>query len=216
MKNNIPFSKEKQLVQTKEQAKIALNILVQNSQGEDLELGLFRLRDQLNNPRLTELLDNYPDLIQEYDLEKLLSGKIEIEDASKRDVKTAGLMSCILLLIHFYFDDKSNNSVESKSVTDEVDNFNSAQYIINSTTSEKCINELFVLILSIVGIDYFDKYKEKMKDPDFVLKQIVGFDNDPEMDEHIDIMVWFALVRLFIEAIFIYYDSGFESKNLQL
>lgn len=97
-----------------------------------------------------------------------------------------------------------------------MDNFNSAQYIINSTTSEKCINELFLLILSIVGIDYFEKYQEKMKDPDFVLKQTVGFDNDPEMDEHIDIMVWFALVRLFIEAIFIYYDSGFESKNVQL
>ncbi|MGI9651433.1 hypothetical protein [Chryseobacterium sp. RLHN22] len=216
MKNNKPFSKEKQLVQTKEQAEIALNILVQNSQGEDLELGLFRLRDQLNNPRLTELLDSYPDLIQKYELEKLLSGKIEIKNASWQDIKTAGLMSCILLLIHFYFDEKSNNSVESKSAIDKVDNFNSAQYIINSTTSEKCINELFLLILSIVGIDYFEKYQEKMKDPDFVLKQTIGFDNDPEMDEHIDMMVWFALVRLFIEAIFIYYDSSFESKNVQL
>ncbi|AZA88166.1 hypothetical protein EG349_15870 [Chryseobacterium shandongense] len=216
MKNNTSFSKEKQLVHTKEQAKIALNILVQNSQGEDLELGLFRLRDQLNNPRLTELLDSYPDLIQKYELGKLLSGKIEIKDASRQDIKTAGLMSCILLLIHFYFDDKSNNSVKSKSVIDEVDNFNSAQYIINSTTSEKCINELFLLILSVVGIDYFEKYQEKMKDPDFVLKHTIGFDNDPEMDEHIDMMVWFALARLFIEAIFIYYETGFESKNLQL
>lgn len=86
MKNNTSFSKEKQLVHTKEQAKIALNILVQNSQGEDLELGLFRLRDQLNNPRLTELLDSYPDLIQKYELGKLLSGKIELKDASRQDI----------------------------------------------------------------------------------------------------------------------------------
>lgn len=216
MKDKKNFSKDNQLVKTREQAEIALGILVQNSQGEDLKLGLFRLRDQLNNPRLTELLDSYPDLIQEYELEKLLSGAIEIEDASSRDVKKAGLLSCILLLIHFYFEDKSNNSVESKSAIDKVDNFNSAQYIINSTTSEKCINELFLLILSIVGINYIEKYQEKMKDPDFVLKQTIGFDNDLEMDEHIDMMVWFALVRLFIESIFIYYDSGFESKNLQL
>ncbi|AZA77796.1 hypothetical protein EG359_10305 [Chryseobacterium joostei] len=214
MKNNTSFSKEKQLVHTKEQAKIALNILVQNSQGEDLELGLFRLRDQLNNPRLTELLDSYPDLIQKYELGKLLSGKIEIKDASRQDIKTAGLMSCILLLIHFYFAKDKDNLRRSEN--DELKHFDSIKYILNSITSEKCINELFILILSIVGIDYFEKYQEKIKDPDFVLKQTIGFDNDPEMDEHIDMMVWFALVRLFIEAIFIYYDSGFESKNVQL
>ncbi|PWN61708.1 hypothetical protein [Chryseobacterium viscerum] len=216
MKKNTPFSKEKQLVQTREQAEIALSILVQNSQGVDLELGIFCLRDQLNNPRLTELLDSYPDLIQEYELEKLLSGKIEIKDASRRDVKTAGLLSCILLLIHFYFDDKSNHLVESKSESDELDNFNSTQYIINAITSEKCINELFLIILSVVGIDYFEKYQEKMKDPDFVLKHTLGFDSDPEMGVHIDMMVWFALVRLFIESIFIYYDSDYETKNDQL
>lgn len=214
MKNYTPFSKEKQLVQTREQAEIALNILVQNSQGEDLELGIFRLLDQLNNPRLTELLDSYPDLIQKYELEKLLSGKIEIKDASRKDIKTAGLLSCLLLLIHFYFDNDKGNL--SKCKLNDVTRFDSINYIMKAITSEECINELFLVILSIVGIDYFKKYQENMKDPDFVLKQTLGFENDPEMDEHIDIMVWFALVRLFIEAIFIYYDSGFESKNDQL
>ncbi|MEN4759164.1 hypothetical protein ABEG63_02385 [Chryseobacterium sp. C39-AII1] len=214
MKTNTPFTKEKQLVHTKEQAEIALNILVQNSQGQDLELGIFRLLDQLNNPRLTELLDSYPDLIQEYELEKLLSGKIEVKDASRQDVKTAGLLSCLLLLIHFYFDKDQGNL--NKCNVDDVSQFDSINYIMNAISSEECISELFLLILSIVGIDYFKKYQEKMKDPDFVLKQTVGFDNDPEMNEHIDMMVWFALVRLFIEAIFIYYDSGFESKNIQL
>ena len=212
MKKNTPFSKEKQLVQTREQAKIALSILVQNSQGEGLELGIFYLRDQLNNPRLTELLDSYPDLIQEYELQKLLSGKIEIKDASRRDVKTAGLLSCLLLLIHFYFD-KGNLS---KCKFDDVTQFDSMNYIMNAITSEECINELFLLILSIVGIDYFKEYQENMKDPDFVLKQTLGFDSDPEMGVHIDMMVWFALVRLFIEAIFIYYDSDYETKNDQL
>lgn len=214
MTKNTPFSKERQLVQTKEQAEIALSILVQNSQGEDLELGIFCLRDQLNNPRLTELLDSYPDLIQEYELEKLLSGKIEIKDASIQDVTTAGLLSCLLLLIHFYFDKNEGNL--SRSETDELNNFDSIKYILNAITSEECISRLFILILSIVGIDYFKKYQEHMKDPDFVLKQTMGFDSDPEMGVHIDMMVWFALVRLFIEAIFIYYDSDYETKNDQL
>lgn len=216
MKDKKYFSKDNQLVKTREHAEIALGILVQNSQAEDLEAGIFSLRDQLNNPKLTELLDNYPDLIQEHKLEELLAGTIEIKDARTQDVKTAGLLSCILLLIHFYFEGESNNSLESKSETDELDNFNSAQYIINATTSEKCINELFLLILSIVGIDYFKKYQEKMKDPDFVFNQTIVYDTDPEMDLHIDLMVWFALLHLFIEAIFIYYDSDYETKNDQL
>lgn len=214
MKNNTPFSKEKQLIQTREQAEIALNFLVQNSQGQDLELGIFRLRDQLNTPRLTELLDSYPDLIQEYELEKLLSGKIEVKDASRQDVKTAGLLSFLLLLIHFYFDKDQGNL--NKCNVDDVTQFDSINYIMNAISSEECISEIFLLILSIVGIDYFRKYQENMKDPDFVLIQTIGFDNDPEMDEHIDMMVWFALLRLFIESIFIYYDSGFQSKNNQL
>ena len=214
MKKNTPFSKDKQLVKTREQAEIALGILVQNSQGEDLEAGIFNLRDQLNSPQLTELLDNYPDLIQEYKLEELLAGSIDFKDASTQDVKTAGLLSCLLLLIHFYFDKDKGNL--SKSKVDDVTQFDSINYIMNAITSEECINELFLLILSIVGIDYFKKYQENMKDPDFVLKQTLGFDSDPEMGVHIDMMVWFALVRLFIEAIFIYFDSGYETKNDQL
>ncbi|KQS95202.1 hypothetical protein [Chryseobacterium sp. Leaf394] len=209
MKKNTPFSKEKQLVQTREQAEIALSILVQNSLGEDLEIGTFKLLDELNNPRLSELLDSYPDLIQAYELEKLLSGKIDIKDASVQDVKTAGLLSCLLLLIHFYFDKDKGNL--SKCKVDDVTQFDSINYIMNAITSEECINELFLLILSIVGTDYFKKYQENMKDPDFVLKLTLGFDSNPEMDLHIDMMVWFVLVRLFVEAIFIYYDSNYET-----
>jgi hypothetical protein len=169
------------------------------------------LLDQLNNPKLTELLDNYPDLIQECQLEKLLSGKDDIKDASKQDIKTAGLLSCLLLLIHFYFEGISNDLKKSK--LNQLNNFDSINYILNATTSEEFINELFLLVLSVVGMDYFEKYQENMKEPDFVLKQTIGFDNDSEMDEHIDMMVWFALVRLFIEAIFIYYDKVLNLKT---
>ena len=54
-----------------------------------------------------------------------------------------------------------------------------------------------------------------MKNPDFVLKQTLGFDSDPEMNKHSDMMIWFALVRLFIEAIFIYYNDEYQIKNDQ-
>lgn len=52
-----------------------------------------------------------------------------------------------------------------------------------------------------------------MKDPDFLLKQTIGFHNDPEMDEHIDMMVWFALRIIFIESAYIYFNTDQHETN---
>jgi hypothetical protein len=53
----------------------------------------------LQNPGLNVLLYSYPDLLQEYDLDQLLSGSLEIIGIRKQDIQTAGLLSSLLLLI---------------------------------------------------------------------------------------------------------------------
>lgn len=94
MKKNKNFKKEKTLVKSAEHAKTALNMLLQNPK-KNLESGISKLLEKLKNPKLDLLLDRYPDLLQEYDLEELLSGDLEIADAEIQDVKTAGLLSCL-------------------------------------------------------------------------------------------------------------------------
>ena len=114
MKNNKNFKKEKTLVKSVDQAKTVLHMLLQNSK-KNLESGIPELLDKLKNPKLDLLLDRYPDLLQEYDLEELLSGDLEIIDAETQDVKTAGLLSCMQLLIHFCYELKENPLPASSS-----------------------------------------------------------------------------------------------------
>lgn len=154
------------------------------------------------------MLDRYPDLLQEYELEHLLIGDIELPDARKEDIKTAGLLSCLHLILHFCKD-----LVESKKPTD--DRFDSLWYIIKSITSYQFVNELLLLIISLVGEDYYENFQQKIQDIDFDFEKIMSLEKDSELEEHIDQMVWFALVRLLLESVYIYfknYDKDLKNK----
>lgn len=156
------------------------------------------------------MLDRYPDLLQEYDLEQLLSGSLEITDTKMQDVKTAGLLSCLQLLIHFCYELKENpNPVDNR--------FESLRYILNSITSYRFVNELLHIVISVVGEDYYEKFQQRIQLLDFNLENAIGLESDPELQEHIDLMVWFALVRLFLESVYTYFNNSDQNfKNTKL
>ena len=56
MEKNTDFSKEKNTVKTGVHAEIAVPVVIRNSQGRAIELGIFMLRDQLNDMGLKLLL----------------------------------------------------------------------------------------------------------------------------------------------------------------
>ena len=210
MKNDKNFKKEKRLVKSVGQAKTALSMLLQDSEKLNLERGISGLLDKLINPKLDLLLDRYPDLLQEYDLEQLLSGNIEITDTKKQDIKTAGLLSCLQLLIHFCYELKENSNPDDNR-------FDSLRYILNSITSSQFINELLIIIVSVVGEDYYEKFQQRIQYFDFDLKKATDLESDPELQEHIDLMVWFALARLFLESVYIYFNNPDQNlKNTTL
>lgn len=210
MKNDKNFKKEKRLVKSVGQAKTALSMLLQDSEKLNLERGISGLLDKLKNPKLDLLLDRYPDLLQEYDLEQLFSGSLEITDAKKQDIKTAGLLSCLQLLIHFCYELKEN--------PDPADNrFDSLRYILSSITSYEFVYELLIIIVYVVGENYYEKFQQRIQYLDFNLENAIDLENDPELQEHIDLMVWFALARLFLESVYIYFNNPDQNlKNTTL
>ena len=205
MKNNKNVKKEKKLVKSVDQAKTVLNMLLQNSK-KNLESGISELLDKLKNPKLDLLLDRYPDLLQEYDLEELLSGDLEIIGTETQDVKTAGLLSCLQLLLHFCYELKENPNPNDKR-------FGSLRYILKSITCSQFIHELLYVVISLVGTDYYQKFQQRIQNLNFDSESAIELESDPELNEHIDLMTWFALVRLFLESVYTYFNS--PDKNFK-
>lgn len=206
MENNENFKKRKKLIKSVQQAKTALNMLLQDSEKFNLEKGILELLDKLKNPKLDLLLDRYPELLQEYVLEELLSGELEIPDTKIIDVKTAGLFSCLQLLIHFCYELKENPNPSD-------DCYDGLRYILRSISSEKFVDDLLIIILSVVGVEYYEKFQHKIQDLDLSLESAKGLEKDPELQEHIDLMAWFALVRLFLESVYTYFSIPNQNLN---
>ena len=206
MENNKNFKKEKRLVKSVEQAKTVLNMLLQDSEKPNLEKGISGLLDKLENPKLDLLLDRYPELLQEYGLDELLSGELDIPDAETSDVKTAGLFSCLQLLIHFCYELKEN-----PNPSDEC--YDSLRYILRSISSKKFVHDLLIITVSIVGVEYYEKFQQRIQNVDLSLENAKGLENDPELQEHIDLMAWFALVRLFLESVYTYFNIPDQNLN---
>lgn len=205
MKKNKNFNKDKKLVKSAEQAKRVLDMLLPDSQ-KNLENGISELLDKLKNPKLDLLLDRYPDLLQEYGLEELLSGDLEIADTDIQDVKIAGLLSCLQLLMHFCYELKENPNPNNKT-------FDSLRYILNSIACSRFVHELLLVIISVVGTDYYQKFKQRIENLDFDLESAIEMENDPELQQHTDLMAWFGLVRLFLESVYTYFNS--PDQNLK-
>ncbi|MBP4140146.1 hypothetical protein [Flavobacterium geliluteum] len=165
-----------------------------------------QLLGKLQNPKLDLLLDRYPDLLQEYDLEELLSGDLEIIDTEIQDVKTAGLLSCLQLLIHFCHELKENPNPNDMS-------FDSLRYILKSIGCSQFVHELLFVVITVVGTDYYQKFQQRIQSADFDWESALELDSDPELREHIDLMTWFALARLFLESVYTYFNS--PDKNLK-
>lgn len=206
MENNENFKKRKKLIKSVQQAKTALNMLLQDSEKFNLEKGILELLDKLKNPKLDLLLDRYPELLQEYVLEELLSGELEIPDTKIIDVKTAGLFSCLQLLIHFCYELKEN-----PNPSDEC--YDSLRYILRSISSKKFVHDLLIITVSVVGVEYYEKFQQRIQNVDLSLENAKGLENDPELQEHIDLMAWFALVRLFLESVYTYFNIPDQNLN---
>jgi hypothetical protein len=199
MKKNKNFNKDQKLVKSAEQAKRVLDMLLPDSQ-KNLENGISELLGKLKNPKIDLLLDRYPDLLQEYDLEELLSGDLAITGAEVQDVKTAGLLSCLQLLIHFCYELKDNPNPKDKR-------FQSLKYILKSISCSLFVHDLLFVVITVVGIDYYQKFQQRIQNLDFDLDSAIALENDPELKPHIELMTWFALARLFLESVYIYFNS---------
>jgi hypothetical protein len=77
---------------------------------------------------------------------------------------------------------------------------------LRSISSNKFVRELLIVTVSVVGIAYYEKFQQRIQNLDLSFESAKGLENDPELQEHIDLMAWFALVRLFLESVYTYFN----------
>jgi len=105
MEKNEIIKKEKRIVKSVQEAKQVLKMLMQHSEKYNLENGITKLIQQLNNPEIDLLMDKFPEILQQYRLKDLLSGDCSVTDTQTEDVKIAGLFTCLYLLVEYCFED---------------------------------------------------------------------------------------------------------------
>jgi len=206
MKNNEIIKKEKRIVKSVEEAMQVLKMLMQHSEKSNLENGITKLIQQLNNPKLYLLMDRYPELMQHYKLQKLVTGRCNIADEQADDVKTAGLFTCLYLLVEFGYELEHDSDGDEQSL-------DSLRYILDAIDLEQLIEELWRIILSVVGTEYYEKFQSKIQQVKSNFDDLLSLEEDPDLHEHFDLVSWFALMRLFLEAV--YMNFSISDQNLK-
>ncbi|PQA96666.1 hypothetical protein B0A69_00815 [Chryseobacterium shigense] len=205
-------TRKERIINSMEMVETSFKLLSDKRQIDELDKGIYRLLGKLGNSQVTELFDRYPRLMQKYSSKELFSGNIEIPNINSANLKIAGLLTYLQFLISSISDfiDQSGRIIPA----DEIKNDRSYQaehYIINSIPLDDYIEHLFLTVVSATGEEYYRKFIEKTGNPDFTIDEIQKLENDTELQEHIDLMAWFGLVRILLESLYFYFNP--ENHN---
>jgi len=194
---------------------ITFKLLSDERQIDELNKGIYLLMDKLENEDINVLFDRYPRLIQKYSIKEMFSGNVEIPNIDPHSLKIAGLLTCLQFLVSSFtgFIDEFGNSLPLKE-TENSNSYQAENYIISSIPLDDYLKELFLSVLSVIGEEYYQKFLEKIGSPDFTINDILKLEKDKELQEHIDLMMWFSLIRVFLEAIYFYFNI--ENHNSKI
>lgn len=185
------------IITSKADAQFTLDLLLQDADRKNLERGIYTFLGKLKNPRVNDLFERYPDLLQEYGLEETLTGTAAITGASVTEIKIAGLLSCLQVILLFSADLKAHPN-------DDGQQRELLQYILKSIACGDFVAEILLMVIDVVGVDYYRSFRTKIDSLGADLEEIYSLENDAALQEHLDLMTWFCLVRVFLESVYMH------------
>lgn len=208
-------TRKERIINSIEMVETSFKLLSDKRQIDELNKGIYQLLGKLGNSEVTELFDRYPRLIQKYSSKELFSGNIEIPDIDSANLKIAGLLTYLQFLISSIpdFVDQSGYIIPAEEIKNDK-SYQAEHYIINSIPLDDYIEHLFLTVVSATGEEYYRKFIEKTGNPDFTIDEIQKLENDTELQEHIDLMAWFGVVRLLLESLYFYFNP--ENHTLKI
>lgn len=203
------------IIDSMEKVNVTFKLLSDERQIDELNKGIYILMDKLGSEDINVLFDRYPKLIQKYSIKEMFSGNVEIPNIDPHSLKIAGLLTCVQFLVSSFTDfiDEFGNSLPLKE-TENSNSYQAENYIISSIPLDDYLKELFLSVLSIIGEEYYRNFLGKIGNPDFTIDDILKLEKDKELQEYIDLMIWFSLIRVFLEAIYFYFNI--ENHNSKI
>lgn len=189
----------KRIVKSKTEAHFVLRVLCDTGETESLRQGIGLCLSGLNNPQIDDLFERYPDLLQQYGVKEMLEGGITIAGYTEEEIKAAGLLSGVQMVLLFY--------IEIREQKDNVENMEEMlRYILGSVSCGGWIDGTLQLVTGIVGTDYYERFQDRIATMGNDVRQLENLAHDPILHPHINLMTWFCLVRLFLESVYTLYD----------
>jgi len=205
-------TRKERIINSIEMVETSFKLLSDKRQIDELNKGIYQLLGKLGNSEVTELFDRYPRLIQKYSSKELFSGNIEIPNINSANLKIAGLLTYLQFLISRIpdFIDQSGRIISADEIKNDK-SYQAEHYIISSIPLDDYIEHVFLTVVSATGEEYYRKFTKKLCSSDFTIDEIQKLENDTELQEHIDLMAWFGLVRILLESLYFYLNP--ENHN---
>ena len=203
--------KENRLITSAKHAEAAIKIMLDGIFLNNLKDSMDDLFRQIHDPEFNKILDQYGDWVVEYGLENLLSDQTVVPDKNPEDIRTAGKLCCLQLLIDYSLNLKGEKLASGKwQLTADNNDIDILKHLLTCTSLDKLIEGLIIFIVTLTGVDYYDYFQKRMKSDGFDLQETVASKSDPKLLKHIDLMIFFGLARFFVETLYWH----FEIENL--
>ncbi|EHO07739.1 MULTISPECIES: hypothetical protein [Myroides] len=211
----------KRLVFNREQASKIVSII---SEGEVVLLQMIEnILLALNNPIVMEHYNNYPKYIEEYGIENLLKRKVEFKENDKFEFEVANMLMALQLLISCAFElikeDKLVDYNKYRQEAAEKSNFRiyAIESIVNMIGFEYFMAHIYNLVILVVGKENYKIITELFSNEDIsMLEKDNLFNDNSVMQYNKEIVIWFGMIRVFIDLMACIVELNAEKDNLEM
>ena len=220
-KRSLKIKRHKSLVSTKEQAELTFRTIFEIYKAETLTDGIIMWLHKLKNPVCLQMFLGLPELMEEYGLDDFLRGEVKVDaDCNKQAVRTVGVAASLLSLITgcwelFGKEIHDDPACTWPHIDPEEKTLRILKEIMETITLDDIQRELALSLLAIIGRKYYDLFIEKLKrlDTNASTQRLDEFQKNPELKEHMQFVIWFGLIRFFLDAVYFYF--GQENNSPQ-
>ena len=196
-----------------QQAKLVLRELFNDQTAETLNEGILLWLRSMEDSEAYKLYMNIPEILEEGNnsITDFLEAKMDFPSINNKQIlKTVGLAMLLMFLLSEcwrLFGKRFYGNPEGDWPNFEIPM--TMKVAITLMPLEEFQLELAASMLNIVGKPYYDRLLEQITIFDIPVtpKQRQAFENDPILKKHLQLVMWFTLMRIFLDAIYFYTEK---------